>query len=181
MFERSNQLKLGACEKGSTKYNKLAVNYLYRYGVLIVFANCPSNRQFGGASQDKFPEWLSEHREMITTKLPADFIGFLACGLYAYGAQRQPTQKTNKHKSGRTHVNPSNDTRKSISTIAARIRARRDDVVRARAGDAVAVEPRVEKAERMPALRNPVIISAIGVLTTFELLCWGTLRLWGGS
>ncbi|KAI9439769.1 inositol hexakisphosphate-domain-containing protein [Lactarius indigo] len=65
-----NKLKLGACEKGSTKYNKLftlAVNYLYRYGVLIVFANYLIERRFGEASQDTFPEWLSEHREI--TKL----------------------------------------------------------------------------------------------------------------
>ncbi|KAI9463218.1 inositol hexakisphosphate-domain-containing protein [Lactarius psammicola] len=65
-----NKLKLGACEKGTTKYNKLfnlAVNYLYRYGVLIVFANYLIERRFGEASQDTFPEWLSEHREI--TKL----------------------------------------------------------------------------------------------------------------
>lgn len=65
-----NKLKLGACEKGSTKYNKLfnlAVNYLYRYGVLIVFANYLIERRFGEASQDTFPKWLSEHREI--TKL----------------------------------------------------------------------------------------------------------------
>lgn len=89
---RSNKLKLGACEKGSTKYNKLfnlAANYLfvsirllvilgrtltfewdecrYRYGVLIVFANYLIERRFGEAKQDTFPDWLSEHREI--TKL----------------------------------------------------------------------------------------------------------------
>ncbi|KAN0134590.1 Inositol hexakisphosphate domain containing protein [Lactarius tabidus] len=65
-----NKLKLGTCEKGSTKYNKLfnlAANYLYRYGVLIVFANYLIERRFGEASQDTFPEWLAEHREI--TKL----------------------------------------------------------------------------------------------------------------
>ncbi|KAI0303565.1 inositol hexakisphosphate-domain-containing protein [Multifurca ochricompacta] len=65
-----NKLKLEACEKGSAKHTKLfnlAVNYLYRYGVLIVFANFLIERRFGEAKQDTFPEWLSEHREI--TKL----------------------------------------------------------------------------------------------------------------
>jgi hypothetical protein len=39
----------------------------YRYGVLIVFANYLLERRFGETSQDTFPEWLSEHREI--TKL----------------------------------------------------------------------------------------------------------------
>ncbi|KAI9453330.1 inositol hexakisphosphate-domain-containing protein [Russula earlei] len=65
-----NKLKVEACAKGSAKHTKLfnlAVNYLYRYGVLIVFANYLIERQFGEASQETFPEWLSEHREI--TKL----------------------------------------------------------------------------------------------------------------
>jgi len=65
-----NKLKVEACAKGSAKYTKLfnlAANYLYRYGVLIVFANYLIERQFGEASQDTFPEWLSERREI--TKL----------------------------------------------------------------------------------------------------------------
>ncbi|KAH9957448.1 inositol hexakisphosphate-domain-containing protein [Russula dissimulans] len=65
-----NKLKAEACAKGSAKHTKLfnlAVNYLYRYGVLIVFANYLIERQFGEASQDTFPEWLSERREI--TKL----------------------------------------------------------------------------------------------------------------
>ena len=86
----SNKLKAEACAKGSTKYTKLfnlAANYLcatvsffvakvwalmsldvrYRYGVLIVFANYLTERRFGEASQDTFPEWLSGRREI--TKL----------------------------------------------------------------------------------------------------------------
>jgi protein-tyrosine phosphatase len=65
-----NKLKAEACEKGSAKYTKLfnlGANYLYRYGTLIVFANYLIERRFGEASQDTFPEWLSEHREI--TKL----------------------------------------------------------------------------------------------------------------
>ncbi|KAF8492621.1 inositol hexakisphosphate-domain-containing protein [Russula emetica] len=65
-----NKLKAEACEKGSAKYTKLfnlSANYLYRYGVLIVFANYLIERRFGETSQDTFPEWLSEHREI--TKL----------------------------------------------------------------------------------------------------------------
>ena len=86
----SNKLKAEACAKGSTKHTKLfnlAANYLcatvsffvakvwalmsldvrYRYGVLIVFANYLTERRFGEASQDTFPEWLSGRREI--TKL----------------------------------------------------------------------------------------------------------------
>jgi len=66
-----NKLKVEACAKGSAKHTKLfnlAVSYLYRYGVLIVFANFLIERRFGEASQDTtFPEWLSERREI--TKL----------------------------------------------------------------------------------------------------------------
>ncbi|KAI0264344.1 inositol hexakisphosphate-domain-containing protein [Gloeopeniophorella convolvens] len=65
-----NKLKVDACEKGTPKYQKLfnlAVNYLYRYGTLIVFANYLIERRRGEASQDTFPAWLAEHREI--TKL----------------------------------------------------------------------------------------------------------------
>jgi len=64
------KLKVEACAKGSAKQNKLlnvTTNYLYRYGVLIVFANYLIERRFGEADQDTFPEWLSERREI--TKL----------------------------------------------------------------------------------------------------------------
>jgi len=70
MIDLSNKLKAEACAKGSTKHTKLfnlAANYLYRYGVLIVFANYLTESRFGEASQDTFPEWLSERREI--TKL----------------------------------------------------------------------------------------------------------------
>ncbi|KAJ7472784.1 inositol hexakisphosphate-domain-containing protein [Mycena latifolia] len=65
------KLKVDACEKGTVKEQKLrnvTVNYLYRYGSLIVFAN------YLVGLQDKkeephvtFTEWLKEHREI--TKL----------------------------------------------------------------------------------------------------------------
>ncbi|KAJ7168617.1 inositol hexakisphosphate-domain-containing protein [Mycena filopes] len=65
------KLKVDACEKGTVKETKLrnvTVNYLYRYGSLIVFAN------YLIGLQDKkdeppatFTDWLKEHREI--TKL----------------------------------------------------------------------------------------------------------------
>ncbi|KAJ7707320.1 inositol hexakisphosphate-domain-containing protein [Mycena rosella] len=65
------KLKVDACEKGTVKEQKLrnvTVNYLYRYGSLIVFAN------YLVGLQDKkdephatFTDWLKEHREI--TKL----------------------------------------------------------------------------------------------------------------
>jgi hypothetical protein len=63
------KLKVNACERGSLKEQKLrniTVNYLYRYGTLIVFANYLIEIQEKG-SQITFPEWLREHREI--TKL----------------------------------------------------------------------------------------------------------------
>ncbi|KAF5327539.1 hypothetical protein D9619_004360 [Psilocybe cf. subviscida] len=65
------KLKVDACEKGSIKEKKLrslTVNYLYRYGTLIVFANyLIEMKQPGVRSDITFPEWLREHREI--TKL----------------------------------------------------------------------------------------------------------------
>ncbi|KAI0317069.1 inositol hexakisphosphate-domain-containing protein [Amylostereum chailletii] len=61
-----NKLKVDACEKGTSKHRKLfnlAVNYLYRYGTLIVFANYLIERREEGNAVT-FPEWLSEHREI---------------------------------------------------------------------------------------------------------------------
>jgi len=63
------KLKCEACEKGSLKQRKLtniAVNYLYRYGTLIVFANYLIEIK-EGKREPTFPEWLREHREI--TKL----------------------------------------------------------------------------------------------------------------
>lgn len=60
------KLKVEACENGSAKHRKLmgiAVNYLYRYGTLIVFANYlieMRERQ----EEISFPDWLREHREI---------------------------------------------------------------------------------------------------------------------
>lgn len=63
------KLKCAACEKGSSKQRKLmniAVNYLYRYGTLIVFANYLIETTERN-SEITFPAWLHEHREI--TKL----------------------------------------------------------------------------------------------------------------
>ncbi|KAF9223711.1 hypothetical protein BS17DRAFT_802243 [Gyrodon lividus] len=66
------KLKVEACVKGSAKQRKLmnvAVNYLYRYGTLIVFCNYliemrePSTQGL----EKPFPDWLRERREI--TKL----------------------------------------------------------------------------------------------------------------
>ncbi|KAF8223849.1 hypothetical protein L208DRAFT_1314989 [Tricholoma matsutake] len=64
------KLKVDACEKGSNKQRKLhniTVNYLYRYGTLIVFANYLIEMREKEGPQAIFPEWLLEHREI--TKL----------------------------------------------------------------------------------------------------------------
>ncbi|EKM78648.1 hypothetical protein AGABI1DRAFT_100687 [Agaricus bisporus var. burnettii JB137-S8] len=64
------KLKAEACEKGSAKERNLrntTVNYLYRYGTLIAFANYLIAIRERGGSDVTFPEWLHEHREI--TKL----------------------------------------------------------------------------------------------------------------
>ncbi|KAF9466586.1 inositol hexakisphosphate-domain-containing protein [Collybia nuda] len=61
------KLKTEACEKGSSKerkFRRITVNYLYRYGTLIVFANYLIERRISSSSET-FPEWLLEHREII--------------------------------------------------------------------------------------------------------------------
>ncbi|KAL1739364.1 inositol hexakisphosphate-domain-containing protein [Schizophyllum fasciatum] len=63
------KLKAEACEKGSGKERKLrdvTINYLYRYGTLIVFANYLIEMKETSA-EVTFPVWLAEHREI--TKL----------------------------------------------------------------------------------------------------------------
>ncbi|KAI0701913.1 inositol hexakisphosphate-domain-containing protein [Cerioporus squamosus] len=60
------KLKVEACEKGSAKQRKLmdlGVNYLYRYGTLIVFANYLVEMR-EGQSEVSFPEWLQTRREI---------------------------------------------------------------------------------------------------------------------
>ncbi|KAI0330242.1 hypothetical protein GY45DRAFT_1323965 [Cubamyces sp. BRFM 1775] len=62
------KLKVEACEKGSVKRQKmmdLAVNYLYRYGTLIVFANYLIEMR-EGKDEVSFPAWLQERREITT-------------------------------------------------------------------------------------------------------------------
>jgi len=66
-----NKLKVEASEKGSLKEQKLrniTVNYLYRYGALIVFANyLIEMRERHEGPEQNFPDWLRERREI--TKL----------------------------------------------------------------------------------------------------------------
>ncbi|RPD74988.1 hypothetical protein L226DRAFT_508637 [Lentinus tigrinus ALCF2SS1-7] len=60
------KLKVAACEKGSEKQRKLmdlGVNYLYRYGTLIVFANYLIEMR-EGKGEESFPEWLQPRREI---------------------------------------------------------------------------------------------------------------------
>lgn len=64
------KLKTEACEKGSGKERKLrdvTINYLYRYGTLIVFANYLIEMKESNGAEVTFPVWLNEHREI--TKL----------------------------------------------------------------------------------------------------------------
>ncbi|KAK0194057.1 inositol hexakisphosphate-domain-containing protein, partial [Armillaria mellea] len=60
------KLKVDACEKGSLKERKLrsvTVNYLYRYGMLIIFANYLIEVRESKV-EIIFSEWLSGHREI---------------------------------------------------------------------------------------------------------------------
>jgi len=62
------KLKVDAMEKGSASQRKLmslGVNYLYRYGTLIVFANYLIETR-DSKTQTTFPLWLSERREITT-------------------------------------------------------------------------------------------------------------------
>ncbi|KAF5366650.1 hypothetical protein D9615_010603 [Tricholomella constricta] len=65
------KLKVEACEKGSIKERKLhgtTVNYLYRYGTLIAFANyLIEMKDLTSPQVTTFPDWLHKHREI--TKL----------------------------------------------------------------------------------------------------------------
>ncbi|KAK7690552.1 hypothetical protein QCA50_005650 [Cerrena zonata] len=61
------KLKVDACEKGSAKQRKLfsvGINYLYRYGTLIVFANYLLEMRENPSQECSFPEWLRERREI---------------------------------------------------------------------------------------------------------------------
>ncbi|GJE96251.1 inositol hexakisphosphate-domain-containing protein [Phanerochaete sordida] len=62
------KLKVDAAEKGSAKQRKLlnlGINYLYRYGTLIVFANyLIEMRERDDGPEISFPDWLHEHREI---------------------------------------------------------------------------------------------------------------------
>ncbi|KAG8764126.1 hypothetical protein FRC11_004614 [Ceratobasidium sp. 423] len=60
------KLKVDASEAGSMKQKKLmdlGVNYLYRYGTLIVLANYLIERRQRSITSS-FPAWLKEHREI---------------------------------------------------------------------------------------------------------------------
>ncbi|KAL6297864.1 inositol hexakisphosphate-domain-containing protein [Sparassis latifolia] len=63
------KLKVNASEKGSARQSKLmdlGVNYLYRYGTMIVFANYLIEAREGKlqGSDVSFPAWLRERREI---------------------------------------------------------------------------------------------------------------------
>lgn len=61
------KLKVDASNPGSAKHTKLknvAVNYLYRYGTLIVFANYLIEVREQRIDTVVFPQWLTEHREI---------------------------------------------------------------------------------------------------------------------
>ncbi|KAF7295972.1 hypothetical protein MKEN_01411800 [Mycena kentingensis (nom. inval.)] len=62
------KLKVDACERGSAKEQKLrnvGVNYLFRYGSLIVFANYLIGLQkIKDKPQPTFTEWFADHREV---------------------------------------------------------------------------------------------------------------------
>ncbi|KAF9067827.1 inositol hexakisphosphate-domain-containing protein [Rhodocollybia butyracea] len=61
------KLKVEACELGSKKEKHLrhvAVNYIYRYGTLIVFANYLIEMRLGQEPESTFTKWLEERREI---------------------------------------------------------------------------------------------------------------------
>jgi len=61
------KIKVEACEPKSAKQKKLldlGVNYLYRYGTLIVLANYLIERREGETQEDDFAVWLAAHREI---------------------------------------------------------------------------------------------------------------------
>ncbi|KIK55186.1 hypothetical protein GYMLUDRAFT_48165 [Collybiopsis luxurians FD-317 M1] len=61
------KLKVEACEVGTKKEKHLrsvAVNYLYRYGTLIVFANYLIEMRQRQEPETTFTKWLEEHREI---------------------------------------------------------------------------------------------------------------------
>ncbi|KAF9648669.1 hypothetical protein BDM02DRAFT_3269263 [Thelephora ganbajun] len=62
------KLKFETSEKGSARQRKLmsmGVNYLYRYGMLIAFANYLIEMRENANSEDvTFEEWMEEHREI---------------------------------------------------------------------------------------------------------------------
>jgi len=61
------KLKVETSGREQSKLRNVAVNYLYRYGTLIVFANYLIAMKERGGEEVKFPDWLREHREI--TKL----------------------------------------------------------------------------------------------------------------
>ncbi|KIP04476.1 hypothetical protein PHLGIDRAFT_75887 [Phlebiopsis gigantea 11061_1 CR5-6] len=61
------KLKVDAAEKGSVKQRKLlnlGINYMYRYGALIVFANYLIEMREHEEAEMSFPDWLRKHREI---------------------------------------------------------------------------------------------------------------------
>ncbi|KAG9015211.1 hypothetical protein FRB94_004330 [Tulasnella sp. JGI-2019a] len=63
------KIKVDACEPGSAKHKKLldlGVNYLFRYGTLIVLSDYLIERREGETKEDDFAAWLAAHREITT-------------------------------------------------------------------------------------------------------------------
>jgi len=63
------KIKVDACEPESAKQKKLldlGVNYLFRYGTLIVLANYLIERRVDETKEDDFAVWLRAHREITT-------------------------------------------------------------------------------------------------------------------
>ncbi|RXK36344.1 hypothetical protein M231_06381 [Tremella mesenterica] len=63
------KIKIEASERGSAKYKMLlhqGVNYLYRYGAMIVLANflLEIKDQNVSLRESDFPKWLEQHREI---------------------------------------------------------------------------------------------------------------------
>lgn len=62
------KIRAEAADLGSKKQIKItsvAINYLYRYGTLIVFANYLLEKSYGEVKKEmSFPEWYSSHREI---------------------------------------------------------------------------------------------------------------------
>ncbi|KAG8898129.1 hypothetical protein FRB99_007645 [Tulasnella sp. 403] len=65
----SYKVKIAACQPGSSKHKMLTdlgINYLFRYGTLIVLSNYLIERRAAETEEEDFSEWLKAHREIKT-------------------------------------------------------------------------------------------------------------------